>query len=158
MIWMCCPTSPSLIFFFTLQFSWHPGICFCSRATFQRCWTLLLPDTNLGHTKRVNNCPNPIILFPRHNMWHISAPFWQFLPNSDEDVIIHYAKFHLKSLMVDKEFQQIPIGHPITSSPPIYYSFNWSQNLAASVKWTLNCFKMRLRVKLLYKTIPGYWK
>lgn len=55
---------------------WQPGSCFPSRATFKMCWVLLLPDSNLGHTKRVNDFTNQIILFPCHNctsisVWHI---------------------------------------------------------------------------------------
>lgn len=159
MIWMWGRTSPALIFFFTLHLSWHPGCCFSSRAIIQMCLTLLLPDTNLGHTKWTIY---PIKSFHFHAKTMSASPcdiFWRsFLAISskpDEDVIINDAKFSWKYLMVATEFQQISIRLPMAVYSSLILQFYWSkgtQILAASVKWTvIKLFKNRTAGEIIIK-------
>lgn len=125
MIWMWGPTSPTLISFFTLHLSWHPGSCFSSRATFYH----LSPWRQSGsHQKsewftQSNHFISTPQLCQHLHVTYFGGPFWQFLPNPDEDAIINDAKFALKYLMVDTELQQISVWLPITvhSSPILQF-------------------------------------
>lgn len=163
MIWMWGPTSPIIIFFFTLALSWHPGSCFSRRAPFQMCLTLLLPDTNLGHTKRVNDLHNQIkvkvkvnfnVKFDIHarhtasiKLLSQASPcdifWWSFSGNFVQTqikmwLLMTLTPWNIWWLTQSSSKSQYDLLLQCIS--PRYYSFDWSrgpQNLAASVKWTV---------------------
>lgn len=144
MIWMWGPTSPTLISFFTLHLSWHPGSCFSSRATFYH----LSPWRQSGShqkserfTQSNHFISTPQLQYVSISMWHIlvvlSGNFFQtqmkmwLLMTLNSPWNIWWLTQSSSKSQSDFLSQCIP---------PQYYSFDWSggtQNLAASVKLTV---------------------
>lgn len=161
------PTSSTLIFFFTMHLLWHSGSCFPSRATFKMCWALLLPDTNLGHTKRVNDFTNQIILFPCHNstslsVWHILVVLsGNFFQTQIKMWLLKTWKSSWNTWwLTQSSSKSQSVFLSVYSSPILLFRLVLGNTKSSSLceMKLLNYLQMWLQKKLLHKATPVFQK